>query len=395
MDTHNATSSPESADGHLPYVSPDGLTLNLFGPAPAPASRSVSPEKDLATPTNGTSGPPSAISLRSAALTASLASRLQARLEKVGSMEYRQTWKKMATPAGVPYWAHTASAHRTKDSDCFGWLTPQATQGPNMSENRGEDYGGRRARVTPQSVEAILVGWPTASARDYKDTPGMAETGTNPDGSTRSRMDQLPRVAQMVAWPSRNAHDGRRPGCDMKSTQGGNLSRDAHLVGWATPRSTDAKCGGHCTENMTGKDLAKDANIAGWVSPTATDGQRGTNPPRPHDTGTPLSQQVAGIAGWATPDAAAMNDGERLETWDARQLCNKAKHKNGNGAGMPLAIQSLTISGSTPDSSNVETESYAGYQLNPHFSLWLMGYPTSWHDAGAFALRSLRAQATR
>ncbi len=37
----------------------------------------------------------------------------------------------------------------------------------------------------------------------------------------------------------------------------------------------------------------------------------------------------------------------------------------------------------------------AGFQLNPRFSLWLMGFPTSWHDAGAFALRSLKERETQ
>ena len=41
-------------------------------------------------------------------------------------------------------------------------------------------------------------------------------------------------------------------------------------------------------------------SLNGWVSPTAQDGARGALPPRPHDTGIPLSQQVA-LAGWPTP----------------------------------------------------------------------------------------------
>lgn len=87
--------------------------------------------------------------------------------------------------------------------------------------------------------------------------------------------------------------------------------------------------------------LQDTAQMAGWCSPTCQDGSRGGLPPRPQDTGVPLSQQAA-LAGWATPDANAMNLGEGLETWDARQIKNKAKHGNGNGAGMPIAVQALT-----------------------------------------------------
>ena len=48
------------------------------------------------------------------------------------------------------------------------------------------------------STGCLPGGWPTASARGWKDTTGMATTGTNPDGSTRSRLDQLPRVAGLT-----------------------------------------------------------------------------------------------------------------------------------------------------------------------------------------------------
>ena len=43
--------------------------------------------------------------------------------------------------------------------------------------------------------------------------------------------------------------------------------------------------------------------LAAWVSPTATDGKRGSRPDRQHDTGVPLSQQVA-TAVWPTPVAS-------------------------------------------------------------------------------------------
>ena len=69
------------------------------------------------------------------------------------------------------------------------------------------------------------------------------------------------------------------------------------LVGWATPRSVDS---GHSTGSPTrARDhksrLEDQVYLAGWATPTAKDGQRGSLPPRSHDTGTPLSQQVIGV----------------------------------------------------------------------------------------------------
>jgi hypothetical protein len=46
---------------------------------------------------------------------------------------------------------------------------------------------------------AALCAVTTPSARDWKDTSGMSESGVDPDGSIRSRLDQLPRQAQLAA----------------------------------------------------------------------------------------------------------------------------------------------------------------------------------------------------
>lgn len=127
------------------------------------------------------------------------------------------------------------------------------------------------------------------------------------------------------------------------------------------------------------------------------------------------------LTGWTTPDARAMNDGENLETWDARQAKNKEKHGNGNGAGMPIAIQCKTIvgwcsptvtdadrgvlpprpqdtgipltqqvSGLTSNSSTAEMGKPAASQLNPYFSAWLMGFPLQWTSCGILSASSKR-----
>lgn len=348
LDSSNATSLPASAGGPLPCNLPDGQKIDPSGQCLAPASHSAELAKEKEQVTKGTSGRSPSISSESASLTSLLVNRLKMLLPTDGLMEYAQTWKEKTTPAGTSRWAHTASSRRTSEpaftgwpsatandskggqpapnregspmlkeaAHLAGWPTPQVAQGPNMSENRGAEHGGRRGRQTAQSVEMIMAGWPTASARDWKDTAGMATTGTNPDGTERSRLDQLPRVAQLVA-------------------------------GWGTPRVTTNSGTGSPERAADGLSRLEDQvhGVAGWVSPTATDGSRGSLPPRPQDTGVPLSQQVS-------------------------------------------------IIGPTPSGFPAETESTAGYQLNPRFSLWLMGFPTSWHDAGVSALRSLREPET-
>ncbi len=136
--------------------------------------------------------------------------------------------------------------------------------------------------------------------------------------------------------------------------------------------------------------------------------------------------------GWPTPAANEFEGGSAEKMWDRRER-EKAKGRNGNGFGMTIGmlctgwptasardwkdtagmsttgvnpdgsertrldqlprVAQLAI-GSTPSGFPAGTESTAGFQLNPRFSLWLMGFPTNWHDAGVSALRSSRAPGT-
>ena len=134
----------------------DGQKIDQCGTVRVHASRFPQQERDLLKPTSDISGPSFSISSRSAALTQSLASKLRQQSATVGSMEYRQTWSQKTTPAGRPYWAHTASAHR-------------------ISAN-------------------VSTGWPTPAARDYRDTGNLESSRWRKDGKERN--DTLGRVAQ-------------------------------------------------------------------------------------------------------------------------------------------------------------------------------------------------------
>ena len=125
-DTPSITFSVESEDGRSPSNSPVGLQLGLFGREAAPASPSPAPEQAKPKRTPATYGRSGFGSSESAALNQSLGSKLQQRLDGVGSMEYRQTWKQKATPSGRLYWEHIASALPIDDSDSTWWPTPQA-----------------------------------------------------------------------------------------------------------------------------------------------------------------------------------------------------------------------------------------------------------------------------
>lgn len=200
--TLNATSLLELASGHTPSAKPDGLTITPYGQEAAHVSRSARQAKELGLLTSGTFGPHSITSSASVSLTSSLASKLQARTALLGSTLYGLTWKARTTPSGRTIFAVRASAPRTS--------------------GKGNS------------------GWPTGSARDWKDSPGMSTV--RPDG--RHRLDQLPRVAALAGWPTALAGDLKAGISDVPTREQSSLPRTANRAGWPTTVASDSESSG-------------------------------------------------------------------------------------------------------------------------------------------------------
>src|SRR5690606_29907257 len=165
-DTGSATSSPASADGPMQPDLLDGLMTGSCGPDVLPASRSASRESSEARTMSGICGPTCFDSPVPDGPLFSWESRLRQRLARIGSTECLLTWKVSATPQGRPLSRLVPSTRLTG------------------------------VTVSGSSREAALL--ITASARDWKDTPGMAME--RPDG--RTRIDQLPRQVAAAMWPT-------------------------------------------------------------------------------------------------------------------------------------------------------------------------------------------------
>ena len=243
MDLSESISSQGSEGGITRLSSQDGQLEGRSGQEAAHVSHSAEQGRCGEKPMKDTSGQRCGGSLESAALGRSLESRLRANLGANGSMEYSLTWKQWAIGSREPICALRASGHRTSDKDYTGWQTPTVEDSARAGSaddymkyvNHGQTSGCRlrsQAQIagwptpncadvnasrssTPQAYSKrwmerenhgsqlahtaqALVGWPTASARDFKDSPGMATEGVNPDGSVRKRLDQLARVAQLA-----------------------------------------------------------------------------------------------------------------------------------------------------------------------------------------------------
>ena len=279
--THNAISSPASADGPTPSTSLDGPTTDLFGQEVAPASPSQPPAKAQRSMTTTIFRLNGFLFMPSAALQSSLESRLKRRLDGVGSILFSLIWRAKATPAGWPYCQLAASARRTSDSDCGSWPTP-------MRQN---------------SASSGAAGYSTASGR---------HSGTTLTDAARA------------AWPTQ-------------------------LTGWATPVARDA--GGTPEQFLARKEKAKANGARLGVSLTS------------------LSLQAHGavLTGWATPAARDFKSHEGTEDFHNERLEQTR--------GKPLSEQAH---GAISSGSPAPMEKPG--QLNPQFSLWLMGYPKAWAE---------------
>lgn len=92
----------------------------------------------------------------------------------------------------------TAGKYKLRDEvHLSSWGTPNALDTISRAADRPSRAAtGRKAGYLTEQIN--LASWVTPTIRDYKDSAGMSETGTNPDGSIRSRLDQLPRQAQLA-----------------------------------------------------------------------------------------------------------------------------------------------------------------------------------------------------
>lgn len=232
-DLPSATFSPVSASGPIPSASPDGLTIARSGLAPARASLSARQAKEMGLLTSGTFGPTSSISSASADLSMSLANRLQAVTQMLGSTLYKQTWKDWDTPSGLCRLRQRASVRRTSESGPTGWPTPTA------SSVTGAGTSGRQGGMNIQTA-AMMTGWPTPTTIDNNQVRGLGAAANSPNrGST------LGGAARMAGWVTPTSRDWK-DSAGMTAQRDGKerldqLPRQAFMTGWPTPTTSNTR----------------------------------------------------------------------------------------------------------------------------------------------------------
>ena len=210
------------------------------------------------------------------------------------------------------------------------------------------------------------------------------------ENKLRVRMEGYGSPEYALTWKEWDMQSGP-PICALRASVRRTSGNDSiGQAGWPTPQERDYKgAPGKGSQERGGHQSSLPATVktAGWPTPqtfdASNDGKpralryKGNAPSEAGNTRNPDTpgsyrgdlKDYAALAEWATPYTYRVHESNKTTGVWYPATMNQAD----------ITIQML---GRNTAGSNVGTGASGGYRLNPHFSLWLMGFPTSWGYCG-------------
>jgi hypothetical protein len=181
---------------------------------------------------------------------------------------------------------------------------------------------------------------------------GSADPQQSLENKLRARMAGYGSPEYALTWKEWDMQSGP-PICALRASV--RRTSGKGCTGWPTPQTFDASNDGKP------RALRYKGNAPSEAGNTR-------NPDTPGSYRGDLKDYAA-LAEWATPYTYRVHESDKTAGVWYPATMNQAN----------ITIQML---GRNPAGSNVGTGASGVYRLNPRFSLWLMGFPTSWASCG-------------
>ena len=251
------------------------------------------------------------------------------------------------------------SKHQNYQDSVKSTCSLESGGGPSPSNSAGsdQDFGMQIPLFGLDHVPAKISATPTQQAKK-KDSEEIAISGRSFNDSLwkqsrdlnlslgsrlRARLDMFGSPEFQLTSTTFNTDSGL-PHFRLRASV--RRINEADYFGWPTPQTADSWVPSNTTENTLRRG---DPN--GTLRTT---------------TGS-LAKEVKLAAGWPTPQTRDIKGGHQ-----------GGRIRNGKLSTDNLDQAAQLISGNRASWSTASMESRGGFQLNPHFVRWLMGFPRLW-----------------